>query len=177
MLADACVAFKQANRAVEAEVRTRQIQEDDIWFGYETEAEYIESGYYDFLTDADIHPHLIYTKADYGDDDTILASYTVEVFDPTVPRYTVRKRLNNYVSFLDGEEWQSETDEEKPPIAMFICPTKADMIYCKRATKKLLEDAWDTENIHLRFTTVEMVKKHGFRGKIWEEVEAPKDDD
>jgi hypothetical protein len=29
----------------------------------------------------------------------------------------------------------------------------------------------------MRFTTVESIKKHGFRGKIWEEVAPPKDDD
>jgi hypothetical protein len=81
------------------------------------------------------------------------------------------------VQFLDGEEWQNEMEEEKPPIALFVCSTKADMIYCKRATKKLLEDAWDTEGIHMRFTTAESIKKHGFRGMIWEEVEAPKNDD
>jgi hypothetical protein len=176
LLADACVAFKQANRAVEAELSARQVKEDDIWFTYETEAEYIEGGYYEFLNDTDIHPHLIYAKENYSEE-TVVASYTVEVFDPTVPRYTVRKRLKNYVNFLDSEEWQSETDEDKPPIATFVCPTKADMIYCKRATKKLLEDAWDTENIHMRFTTVESIKRHGFRAKIWEEAEPPKDDD
>lgn len=175
LLADACVAFKQANRAAESEVSSRQVQEDDMWFMYETEAEYTEGGYYEFLNDTDIHPHLIYAKEHYIEE-TVVASYTVEVFDPTVPRYSVRKRLKNYVNFLDSEEWQSETEEDKPPIAMFICQTKADMIYCKRATKKLLEDAWEAENIHMRFTTVESVKKHGFRGKIWEEVEPPKDD-
>ncbi len=178
LLADACVAFKQANRLVEAEISARQVQDNDIWFTYETEAEYTEGGYYEFLNETDIHPHLIYTKEDYvEDEDRVMTSYTVEVFDPTVPRYSVRKRLKNYVNFLDSEEWQSETEEDKPPIAMFVCPTKADMIYCKRATKKLLEDAWDTENIHMRFTTVESIKKHGFRGKLWEEVEPPKDDD
>jgi len=176
LLANACVAFKQANRTVEAEISARQVKDDDIWFTYETEAEYTEGGYYEFLNDTDIHPHLVYAKENYAEETTV-ASYTVEVFDPTVPRYTVRKRLKNYVKFLDSEEWQSETDEDKPPIALFICQTKADMIYCKRATRKLLEDAWDTEDIHMRFTTVESIKKHGFRGKIWEEVEPPKDDD
>jgi len=177
MLADACIAFKQANRAVEAEIYVRQAQEDDVWFAYETEAEYVEEGYYDFLIDVGIHPHLIYTKAPYGEDDTILASYTVEVFDPTVPRYTVRKRLKDYVKFLDGEEWQDETEEENPPIALFVCQTKADMIYCKRATKKLLEDTWETEQIHMRFTYLDKIREHGFRGKIWEEVAPPEDDD
>ena len=176
LLADACIAFRQANRTLESDLRTRQVREDDVWFAYQTEADYVEEGYFDFLEDEGIHPHLIYTKAPYGEDDTILSSYTVEVFDPTVPRYTIRKRLKNYVKFLDSEEWQTETEEEKPPIAMFVCQTKADMIYCKRATKKLLEDAWDAEQIHMRFTYVDKIRQHGFRGKIWEEVEPPKDD-
>ena len=176
LLADACIAFRQANKILDTE--DRQAQKDDIWFIYETEAECAE-GYYEFLSDTDIHPHLCYAKYGYDEDyeEVVVASYTVEVFDPTLPRYSMRKRLKNYVEFLDGEEWQTETEEDKPPIATFICQTKADMIYCKRATKKLLEDAWDTENIHMRFATVESIKKHGFRGKIWEEVEAPKDDD
>lgn len=177
LLADACISLKQANRAVEAELKNRQVRDDDLWYTYETEAEYADTGYYSFLNDTDIHPHLIYTKASYADEEAILASYTVEVFDPTMPRFTIRKRLKTYIQFLDGEEWQDETEEEKPPIALFVCPTKADMIYCKRATKKLLEDTWETENIHMRFTTIEAVKKHGLMGKIWEEVVPPEDDD
>jgi hypothetical protein len=176
LLGDTCIALKQANRAVETELRSRRIKESDVWFRYETEAEYTSGGYYTFILDTDIHPHLIYAKESYGED-TILASYTIEVFDPTVPRYTVRRRLKNYVNFLDSEEWQSETNEEKPPIALFICPTKADMIYCKRATKRLLEDLWETEDIHMRFTMAESVKKQGFGGRIWEEVAPPDDDD
>jgi protein involved in plasmid replication-relaxation len=177
LLTDACVAFKQANRILETELRSRQVKHgEDIWFRYETEAEYTTGGYYTFLTDTDIHPHLVYAREKYGEE-VIVASYTVEVFDPTIPRYTMRKRLKNYVNFLDSEEWQSETEEEKPPIALFICPTKADMIYCKRATKKLLADAWDTEHIHMRFATVESVQQQGFRWRVWEEVVAPEDDD
>jgi hypothetical protein len=176
LLADACVVFAQANRVVEAELTGRQVRNDDIWFMYETEADYVEDGYYSFLNDTDVHPHLVYSKEKYGDN-TLIASYIVEVFDPTVPRFTVRKRLKNYVQFLDGEEWQSETEEDKPPITLFVCPTKADMIYCKRATKKLLEDVWETEDIHMRFTYIDKIREHGFRGRIWEEVEPPKGDD
>jgi hypothetical protein len=177
LLADACIAFKQANRTIGAV--GRKAKSDDIWFMYETEAEFTRAGYYEFLNDTDIHPNLCYTKMGYDEyfEEVPVASYTVEVFDPTLPRYSMRKRLKTYVKFLDSEEWQDEMEEEKPPIALFVCSTKADMIYCKRATKKLLEDTWDTENIHMRFTTVESVKKHGFRGKIWEEAEPPRDDD
>jgi hypothetical protein len=38
----------------------------------------------------------------------------------------MRKRLKTYVKFLDSEEWQDEMEEEKPPIALFVCSTKAD---------------------------------------------------
>lgn len=177
LLADACIAFKQANRAIGAV--GRKAKSDDIWFMYETEAEFTKGGYYEFLNDTDIHPNLCYTKMGYDEyfEEVPIASYTVEVFDPTLPRYSMRKRLKTYLKFLDSEEWQDEMEEERPPIALFVCSTKADMIYCKRATRKLLEDVWDTEGIHMRFTTVELIKKHGFRGKIWEEVEPPKDDD
>jgi hypothetical protein len=176
LLADACLAFKQANRELHV---GRKAKMDNVWFHYETEAEFTEGGYYECVNDTDIHPNLCYTKFGYDEDgeETTLASYTVEVFEPTLPRYSMRKRLKDYVKFLDSEEWQSEMDEDNPPIALFVCSTKADMIYCKRATRKLLEDAWSTEQIHMRFTTVESIKKHGFRGKIWEEVEPPKDDD
>lgn len=176
LLADACIAFKQTNRAIGA--MGRSAERDDAWFVWETEAEFTKGGYYEFLNDTDIHPNLCYTKMGYDEyfEEVPVASYTVEMFDPTLPRYSMRKRLKNYVKFLDGEEWQNEMEEEKPPIALFVCWTKADMIYYKRATRKLLEDAWETENIHMRFTTVEAIKKHGFRGKIWEEAEPPRDD-
>lgn len=170
LLADACIALGQAGG---------KNKNGDTWYYYETEAEYAENGYFAFLIDTDIHPHLCYSKQGYDDDgeEVALESRIVEVFDPTLPRYSARKRLKDYVKFLDGEEWQSETEEDKPPLAMFICPTKADMIYCKRATKKLLEDTWNTKDVRMCFTMAESVKKHGFRGKIWEEVIPPSDDD
>jgi hypothetical protein len=170
LLADACLALGQGGGKHE---------HGDTWYYYETEAEYTEDGYFTFLKDTDIHPHLCLSKQGYdaNGEETTLESHVVEVFDPTLPRYSMRKRLKQYVQFLDSEEWQSETDEDTPPVAMFICPAKADMIYCKRVTKKLLEDAWNAEQIHMRFAMVESVKKLGFRARIWEEVAPPETDD
>ena len=59
---------------------------------------------------------------------------------------------------------------------MFVCPTLTDLIYCKRATKRLLEEKWD-EDITMWFTTAEKLKANGMTGKIWEEVIAPEDGD
>jgi hypothetical protein len=92
-------------------------------------------------------------------------------------RPRVRKRLKNYIEYLEDGYWQDETDEDEPnPIVIVICPTLTDMIYCKRAAKRLLEEKWG-EDSWLWFTTVEKVRTSGFTSKIWEEVSAPEDDD
>lgn len=57
---------------------------------------------------------------------------------------------------------------------MFVCPTLTDMLYCKRATKRLLEEK-EGEDIRLGFTTAEKLKTQSMTGKIWEEVRAPED--
>jgi hypothetical protein len=49
-----------------------------------------------------IDTHLKYSE--YEDEDRVITSHTVEVFDPTLPRYSMRNRLKNYVNFLDSEE-------------------------------------------------------------------------
>jgi hypothetical protein len=73
---------------------------------------------------------------------------------------------------LSDGEWQSETSDDKPPIVLFACPTKIDLIYAKRRTRKLLEDIQeeDNEDIHIRFATVEQIKLQGVTGIIWEET-------
>lgn len=100
------------------------------------------------------------------------ASYLLEIFDPTTPRYIVKKRLQDYVIYLSDGEWQSEIGDDKPPIVLLACPTKIDLIYAKRRTRKLLEDIQEDENedIHLRFATIEQIKLQGVTGIIWEDV-------
>jgi hypothetical protein len=171
LIADCCIALDQARD---------EGGETERWYFHEVESEYSKDGYFHFLIDDElIRPHLCFSKEvyDLADDPRMDEGYVLEVFDATLPRYRVRKRLKSYIEYLDSENWQTETDTDKLPIALFIYPTKADMIYCKRASKKLLEDAWNTEHIHMRFTTVELVKKHGVLGKIWEEVTLPEQDD
>ena len=98
--------------------------------------------------------------------------YLLEIFDPTTPRYMVKKRLNDYIEFLADGNWESETEDDKPPVILIACPTIAGLAYAKRRTRKLLEDAQEDENedIHLRFATIEKVRSEGVTGIIWEEV-------
>ena len=109
----------------------------------------------------ELKPHL-YFKKQIGDEVT---SYLLENFELTLPRYQLRKRLNDYVEFLD--DW--DTTYGTTPIALFICSTLADLIYVKRRVKLLLEDVSDN-NLQIRVTMIEKIKEASVVNKIWEDV-------
>ncbi len=63
-----------------------------------------EDSEYHFLKD--LEPSLCFTKHE----GTTSTNYLLEVFDTTLPRYRVRKRLKDYLTFLTEGEWESERD-------------------------------------------------------------------
>lgn len=110
-------------------------------------------------------------------EETTLKSYLLEVFDPTLPRYRMKKRLSDYVKYLDDEDitWKEQTNTEKLPIVLFVCPRTTDLIYAKRRTRKLIADSWewkdeDEKRPRIRFTTADKLKQHSLLSKIWEEA-------
>lgn len=146
---------------------------------YETEADYLRDSYYHFLADSElIHPNLCFSKDkfdDFNGEAITQESYLLEVFDATLPRYRMKKRLENYIKYLDEEDyvWKEETDTEKLPIILFVCPRTSDLIYAKRRTRGLIAEEWehdDEDRPHIRFATVEKLKEHGVTGEIWEEA-------
>lgn len=146
----------------------------DVTYSYATEADYADPGndYY-FLNESEfIHPILCYLKEKNTGDEFIAASYLVEIFDITTPRYMIKKKLKGYANFLDSGEWESGAGNGELPIVHIACPSVAELIYAKRYTRKLLEDLGqeDNEDICMRFTTIEQIKKLGVTGKIWEDV-------
>ncbi|HVC36492.1 MAG TPA: replication-relaxation family protein [Candidatus Dormibacteraeota bacterium] len=136
-------------------------------YGFVTAADYADTdNEYCFL--GDLKPDLCFEKQT----PKTRASYLLGIFDASTPRYMVKKRLKDYVTYLSDGEWERETGDDIPPIVLLACPTKVDLIYAKRRTRKLLEDAQEDENeeIRIRFATVEQVKLEGVTGIIWEEV-------
>lgn len=176
LVADCCITLERANIKNESEVKK-------LRFYYQTEADYLlERSYYHFILESElIHPSLIFCKDRLdkdGKEETTLESYILEIFDPTLPRYRIKKRLGDYVKYLDEEDvtWKEQTDTEKLPIILFVCPRTTDLIYAKRRTRKLIADAWewkdeDEKRPRIGFTTVEKLRQSGvFEGEIWEEA-------
>ncbi len=169
VLADCCASLKQQTT-------------DKVDYFYQTEADYLmESSYYHFVLDSElIQPSLMFCKDKYdstGKEEETLESYILEVFDPTLPRYRMKKRLGDYAKYLDEEDvtWKEQTNTEKLPIVLFVCPRTTDLIYAKRRTRKLIADAWgwkdeDEERPRVRFTTMEKLEAQGVTGEIWEEA-------
>jgi len=178
LIADCCLALTKEDTANEAKGKK-------LRYYYQTEADYLlERSYYHFVLDFDdepIHPHLMYCqdKLDKdGKEEATVESYVLEVLDPTLPRYRMKKCLSDYVKFLDdeGDEWKEQTDTEKLPVILFVCPRMSDLIYAKRWTRKLIADAWywedeDAEKPRMRFTTADKLKQSGLLAKeIWEQA-------
>jgi len=176
LIAECCITLERA--ATENEAKNKKVRHY-----YQTEADYLlERSYYHFILESQlIQPSLVFCKDkidETGKEDTTLKSYILEVFDPTLPRYRMKKRLGDYVKYLDEEDvtWQEQTDTEKLPIILFVCPRTTDLIYAKRRTRKLIADAWewkdeDEARPRIGFATVEKLKQSGvFDGEIWEEA-------
>lgn len=153
LLADACLTLRDQSK-------------DGISYSFTIENDYINhDSEFNFLSE--LHPHLIFTKQKHKS----TKRYLVDSLEPTLPRYSIRKRMRDYIDFYYSNEWENNMDNTAFPIILVICSTKAIMIATKRYTKKLLEDNQQPEDLHIRFATIDEVKKHGITGEIWEEAE------
>jgi hypothetical protein len=153
-MADCCITLKAKSNG-------------DLNYSWVLPADYAEpNSKYGFLDE--LKPHLCFIKQN----DEQATGYLLEVLDPHMPRYAVRKRVKDYVEYLRSDDWQGEAEYSEPPTILIACPTVADLIYTKRRAKKEFEDyeVDENERSYIRFVTVEKVKQLGLTARIWEEV-------
>jgi hypothetical protein len=140
-----------------------------------TEADYRnEHSQYHFFLDNDlVTTNLLFVKTERKKSGNVTTPYLLEIFDATMPRYRIKKRLANYIEYLDYGDWQSQTNDDKPPLLLFVCPRTSDLIYAKRRTRGLLADEWDedeSEKPGINFTTIEKLKAGGLLAGGWEKA-------
>lgn len=135
-------------------------------YAWQTQADYADpASEYHFLVEADgIQPQLHFTEQKAGK----TTHYLLEIIDPTLPQYRLRKRLKDYVTYMADEEWEGESDE--PLVVRLVLPTTYLLIYAKRAIRKRLEDVWDEDNVTIQLTTVDKLRQGGVIDSIWERV-------
>jgi hypothetical protein len=111
----------------------------------------------------ELKPHLYFKKQQ----DKEATSYLLENIESTLPRYQLRKRLKEYVDYL-ASGWSERNGPV--PVVLFICPSTATLLYVGQRVKKLLDNDWLEEEIHIRMTTLGKVRTSGVTNMIWEEV-------
>jgi len=155
------IADSQLLAGICIDLKTRSI--DGISFDYVTQSDYKRpDSIFHFLSE--FKTRLFFSKQEKNKKNF----YLLDIFDTTLPKYRIRKRVKDYVAFLSNYEW-IEYFKSTPRI-LFICQTKELLIATKRFTKKFLVDP-DSKNIHISFALEEEVKKQGVTAEIWEEIE------
>lgn len=135
----------------------------------QTAADYVQPGSeFHFVTKLkSVHPGIVYARQQ---DDTSKA-YLLELLDATLPRERVKRRLKFYADLLDyGKDWAEASGGLQRPTVLFVCPSVGELLFAKRRTRKLLENAPDRKNIHIKFKTVDKVRETGVISGGWEEA-------
>lgn len=155
LLADCCLNVESASS-------------ESLSFSYILPTDYVDPDHdYHFLQE--LRPDTCFIKQKDGE----RTPYLLETFSASLPRYSLKKRIKDYINFLDEEIWQSETDDNDSPIVQLAFAKKADLIYAKRRAKFELTELYDNaipEDIKLRFTTINKIREQGLTAKIWEKL-------
>lgn len=153
----------------EESARSKRTESGSVSYELTTASEYANAdSTFHFLTE--LAPHLVVKKVEKKGKRITSRYHLLEIFEPTLPHYSIRKRLRTYLDFFYSNEWENNTKNTAFPILFFICPTKPFLIYAKRYAKKLLEEEQSPEDLSIQFTITDEVKRFGVTGKIWEEV-------
>lgn len=121
---------------------------------------------YHFLIENGLTTDLVFTKKQKGKK---LQYFLLEIFNNTLPRYRLKKRIRNYIDFYFSNEWEDHIDASFPKL-LFVFQTKERMIYAKRVVKSLLEDHDFPEELLIHTALSEDIKEHGVTGEIWESI-------
>lgn len=168
LIADCCIEVIKAGRETNLAKKS---------WALATEADYRHpsSSYYHLYESELVNPDLIITKRSVkgsgANKQELVANFLLEIFDATMPRYRIKKRLTNYVEYLGDGEWQDATKDDKPPVLFLVCPRTSDLIYAKRRTRGLLAEVWDEDDGDkptIQFATVDNLKRSGITEDIWE---------
>lgn len=151
IIADSCIGFAAKSR-------------ENARYTAITQAEFglADSEYY-FLQE--LGPHLCIVKQQDGE----ISHYLLEVFDATLLRYSVRKRLSGYITYLTDGSWESKRTDS-PPAVLFVCPSLADLIYVKRRLRSKLGEIIEDSDLDIRVTTTDKIRTQGATAEIWESV-------
>jgi hypothetical protein len=124
------------------------------------------------LTDYEYFPHPLpdgYIAIE-SKEKTNIKRYFLEVFDEGIPRFALKARMKQYISYADEGEWEVNTDTSPFPIILLVCPTEQMKKYLHRYIPKLLEEKYVTMRFYL--STRDAIRTQDIEKGAWEEMES-----
>jgi len=100
-----------------------------------------------------IAPDLVFLK----DSDGMKKYYLLEIFEPTLPQYSIRKKIKQYFDFYFSNAWEDNTQETFPTL-LLVCSTTPALISTKRLAKKMLSE-YDDIDLKIEFLTKEKARE------------------
>jgi len=93
--------------------------------------------------------------------------YFLDIFDPDIPRFVAKMRINEYLKYYDSDEWQSNTNKPFPNIIL-VLPTETLKQYAKRYLIRNVIDYY--MDLTFLITTWGQIEESGVRRDVFEEV-------
>jgi len=120
-------------------------------------------------TDLQAHPYIIHPLPDayFARVDTARETkrYFVEIIDEGAPRFSLRKRVEQYNNYLESGKFEAITNHPFPTI-LFLCPNVGSKVYLKKYLVKMSEES-SLDSISIYLAT----RQEAFFAS-WEKVEA-----
>lgn len=150
-LADICLTFKK-------------LSSEPIAFSCYTFSDYSSPlSPFSFLTD--LKPAIIVEREEKENTSYLL----FEIIPATFPFYRMKKRIRDYLQFLQNGDWEIQTRTPLPEV-FFVLPTRDLKYRLKHYAKTLLERTWN-DDLSINLSTEDNIKREGVNAEIWEKIE------
>jgi len=131
----------------------------------------------DFEEIKDLIPDVHFERSKFTKDDIEIFSWYIILFDPHVPRYAIRYKIDRYIEAFEeskGEEIEAFGDEFPTLLLIFPSGQKAAQI-AKHFRKKLIYSTASKMQIYT--STVQKIRTDGLGGgeKTWKSIKAVAD--
>jgi len=119
----------------------QSVSTDEIRYAALTVSDFLNPGSnYNFLSE--LNPDFALVK----DSEDMKKYYLLEILEPTLPLYSVKKRIKNYFDFYFSNSWEDNTGEEFPKVIL-ICETLPMVMGVRKIVKGLVCDYDEIELI------------------------------
>jgi len=114
-----------------------------------------ENSTFNFLTETTVD--LVIEKAEAS----AKKYYIVEILDDTLPEYSVKKRIKNYIDFYYSNSWEDNTGQGFPAFIL-ICENMPMLMGVKKLVRFFIANNEDIENFNIQLT----IKSDGLQSMI-----------